>query len=89
LRVQFRTEVIARMLDEMPLSIESDASNSQGLVAHHFAYRVEGAPFADNQPDAWRQVLGPMKHFRFITGWGCLDVLALGDPEFAVIPMSH
>jgi hypothetical protein len=86
LRVKFGSEVIVRMLDEMPLSIESDASTWQGMVPHHFAYRVQGAPFAENQPESWVQVFGPMNHFRFVTGWGCLDVLTQSEPEFALVP---
>ena len=86
LRVRFHADVIVRLLDEMPLSIETDPSANRGLVPHHFAYRVEGAPFGENQPDVWREVLGPLKHFQFVTGWGCLDVLSKGEPEFAVVP---
>lgn len=88
LRVHFVTEVIVRMLDEMPLSIESDASTGEGLVAHHFAYRVEGAPFSENQPEAWRGVFGRLKHFQFLTGWGCLDVLSAKEPHFELVQAS-
>ena len=86
LRVSFKADVIVRMLDEMPLSIETDPSLSRGLVPGHFAYRVEGAPFDENQPSVWRDTLGPMNHFLFVTGWGCLDVLTRGEPAFEVIP---
>jgi len=86
LRVSFNADVIVRMLDEMPLSIETDFSTKRGLVARHFAYRVEGAPFSENQPEDWRVVLGSMKHFLFVTGWGCLEVLTKAEPEFAVVP---
>lgn len=85
LRVRFEANVIVRMLDEMPLSIESDPATWQGLVPHHFAYRVEGASFADDRSEAWREVLGPWNHFRFITGWGCLDVLTAGEPIFELV----
>jgi hypothetical protein len=88
LRVRFPTDVIVRMLDEMPLSIESDPATWQGLVPNHFAYRMEGASIAEDQPAAWRQALGTLKHFRFITGWGCLDILTAGDPEFQVVASS-
>ena len=88
LRVRFEKDVIVRMLDKMPLSIETDPSTWQGLVPHHFAYRVEGAPFAENQPEDWRGVLGPMNHFQFMTGWGCLDVLCSGEPRFEVVRTS-
>lgn len=86
LRVRFPADAIVRMLDEMPLSIETDPSASIGLVPHHFAYRVEGAPFDKNQPKVWREVLGSLQHYQFVTGWGCLDVLTRGEPEFAVVP---
>jgi hypothetical protein len=86
LRVWFDTDVIVRLLDEMPLSIETDPSASRGLVPHHFAYRVEGASFGENHPEAWRDVLGSMKHYRFITGGGCLDALSRNEPRFAVVP---
>jgi len=85
LRVRFANDVIVRMLDEMPLSIETDPSASRGLVPHHFAYRVEGAPFGENQPEAWA-ALGRLQHYQFVTGWGCVDVLTTGEPEFVVVP---
>jgi hypothetical protein len=89
LRVKFHGEVIVRMLDEMPLSIETDPSTSMGRVAHHFAYRVEGAPFSENQPEVWRGTLGALKHYQFVTGWGCLDVLSGSEPEFKVMAAGH
>ena len=87
LRIKFRGDVIVRMLDEFPLSTESDDSKWMGLVPHHFAYRVEGAAFAESQSDAWREMFGPITHFRFITGNGCLDVLAASEPVFTVVSL--
>ncbi|MEA3016423.1 MAG: hypothetical protein QOI38_1145 [Sphingomonadales bacterium] len=89
LRIHFETDVIVRMLDEMPLSIESDSSAEEGREPHHFAYKVEGAPFAENRPEAWGEVFGPMNHFQFVTGWGCLDVLTRGEPAFEVVQISR
>ena len=86
LRVHFGPDVIVRLLDETPLSIESDASTWKGMVPHHFAYRVEGALFAEHQCKDWKEVLGPLKHFLFITGGGCLDVLTQSEPVFEVVP---
>jgi hypothetical protein len=88
LRVRFGADVIVRLLDEMPLSIETDPSASRGLVPNHFAYRVEGAPFSASQSEAWQAALGTMKHYQFVTGWGCLDVLTSGEPEFEVVPLG-
>jgi hypothetical protein len=46
---------------------------------------VEGAPFAEKQAQAWREMLGPLNHFEFHTGWGCLNVLTAGEPIFEVV----
>jgi hypothetical protein len=51
LRVRFADQTIVRVLDEFALSTEQ--GTKMGLVARHFAYRVEGSPFADAQSDAW------------------------------------
>lgn len=84
-RVSFDSDVIARMLDEFPLSTEDNPAERDGLVPHHFAYRVEGDPFCEAQSDAWREVAGPVKHYRFLTGAGCLDVVTGGSPHFEIV----
>jgi hypothetical protein len=88
LRVTFNKQCIIRILDEMPLSTESDGGPSQGLVRNHFAYRVEGSTFVDAQSEAWKSVNSPVSHYRFITGWACMDVLSSAQPVFAVIERS-
>lgn len=55
-------------------------------IPHHFAYRVEVSLFAESQPAIWREVLGPLTHYRFITGGGCVDVLSSGETDFTVVP---
>jgi hypothetical protein len=85
LRVTFNKQCIIRILDEMPLSTERDSGPSQGLVRNHFAYRVEGSTFLNAQSEAWKSVNYPVSHYRFITGWACMDVLSSGQPLFAVI----
>ena len=87
LLVSFDTDAIIRILDEMPLSTESDPATWEGLVPHNFAYRIEGASFPGQQSSAWREVAGPVKHFRFVTGNGCLDVLTSGDPRISFPPV--
>ena len=77
--------VIVRMLDEFPLSTESDPKDWVGLVPHHFAYRVEGDAFFAAQSEAWRSVESSPKHYRFQTGMGCLDVISSGEPTFTVV----
>ena len=87
LRVSFRNDVIVRMLDEMALSTETDPATWDGLVPNHFAYRVEGDRFLEAQSEAWRYGQ-QVEHYRFITGWGCLDALSSLPPDFAVIPKA-
>jgi hypothetical protein len=77
--------VIVRMVDEFPLSTESDPEDWVGLVPHHFAYQVEGDPFFDSQSKAWRSVESAPKHYRFQTGFGCLDVISSAEPSFALV----
>ncbi|PKP92181.1 MAG: hypothetical protein CVT77_09825 [Alphaproteobacteria bacterium HGW-Alphaproteobacteria-16] len=85
MQVSFDDAVIVRMLDEFPLATEDGLEDRDGLVPHHFAYRVEGDPFLAAQSETWREVYGPLQHYRFITGAGCLDVVANGVPRFAII----
>jgi hypothetical protein len=84
IRVTFNKPCIIRILDEMPLSTDND-SPSEGLVPEHFAYRVEGSAFVDAQSEAWKLASAPVAHYRFITGWACMDVLSSGQPSFTVI----
>lgn len=88
LRVRFSGATIVRLLDEMPLSTEQQPANSEGLVPGHFAYRVQGATFADTQSEPWKKVHHPVRHYEFIMGWGCMDVLSGTDPTFEVIDIS-
>lgn len=78
-------EVIVRMLDEFPLSTESDPKDWEGLVPHHFAYLVEGDPFFTAQSSAWRSQAPDLKHYRFMTGSGCLDVITSATPRFGIL----
>lgn len=77
--------VIVRMLDEFPLSTESEPTEWAGLISHHFAYRVKGDAFLEAQSEAWRSMERSLKHYRFMTGAGCLDVLTSGEPHFRLV----
>jgi hypothetical protein len=74
-----------RILDEMPLSTEHESETSHGLVSDHFAYRLQGSAFAEAQSEAWKFVNAPATHYRFITGWACMDVLSAAFPSFAML----
>ena len=88
LRVSFDRPCIVRLLDEMPLSIEEDDTPNEGLVPNHFAYRLEGARFERIQSDTWKEIMGPVTHYQFVTGWGCMDVLSGATPSFSVVPQE-
>jgi len=89
LEVSFEDQCIVRLVDEMPLSTEADESPSEGLIPNHFAYRVEGALFFRMQSEAFKENAkvgsGSCEHYRFITGWTCLDVVTGAQPRFTVV----
>ena len=86
IRVQFDEVHIIRVLDEMPLSTEAEETPNEGLLPEHFAYRVEGAQFWQTQSEALKSVHKSAQHYRFITGWTCLDVIASLPPTITVVP---
>ncbi|HTO32957.1 MAG TPA: hypothetical protein VL202_17510 [Pararhizobium sp.] len=88
LRVSFERAELFRVRDEMPLSTEETWDDDSGLISNHFAYVVENSAFWNMQSEALKACNPKMKHFRFITGWTCLDVLANCDPNFDVIVAS-
>lgn len=77
--------IIIRILDDFALSTENAPAKHEGLIAHHFAYRVKGDPFLSLQSEAWRDHMGDVQHYRFMTADGCLDVIASGEPCFTLI----
>jgi hypothetical protein len=87
-RVTFNRSCIVRILDEMPLSTENDNGQPEGRIPENFAYRIEGSAFMDAQSEAWKIVNSPVSHYRFVTGWACIDVLSSALPSFAVIEHS-
>jgi hypothetical protein len=86
LRVKFDKVHIIRVLDEMPLSTEAEDMPNEGLVADHFAYAVEGSAFWQAQSFAFKKMFGKARHYRFVTGWTCLDVIAELPPSITVAP---
>jgi hypothetical protein len=85
LRISFDSPCIVRLSDEMAISTEEEDTPNEGLVPNHFAYRLEGARFSRFQSEMWKEVFGPVVHYQFVTGWGCLDVLSGGLPSFLVV----
>jgi hypothetical protein len=89
LRVRFDKTHIVRILDEMPLSTESEDTKSEGLVSEHFAYIVEDSLFWKSQSEAFKSVFNKARHYRFITGWTCLDVISDAAPIVTVTVRRH
>jgi hypothetical protein len=84
IRVEFDKTLVVRILDEMPLSTEEPLG--EGLVPEHFAYRVTGAKFWESQSDAISIIWKSAEHYRFVTGWTCLDVIATEPPRISLVP---
>jgi len=83
LRVQFGKTEIVRILDEMPLSTEGEDTKSTGLVSEHFAYRIEDSLFWKSQSEAFKAAVKNLRHYRFVTGWTCLDVISEQEPNIS------
>jgi hypothetical protein len=88
LQVRFGRVEIVRILDEMPLSTEAETTPNDGIIPDHFAYTVEGALFWQSQSEALKLTVPRMRHYRFVTGWGCLDVLSQDHPAFVAVARS-
>ena len=86
LRVAFRGDCIVRILDEFALSTEDDGGAEEGLVSNNFAYLVEGSKFFEAQSEAWKLAFPSVKHYRLITGNGCMDVLSSHSPTYGLVP---
>ena len=88
LRVQFQRVEIIRIIEEMPISTEPEETANEGLIANHFAYIVEGASLWNRQSEAFKTVYKETKHYRFLTGFDCLDVIAFDQPAFDLVSKS-
>lgn len=85
LRIEFEQVDLVRFLDEGAISTEeANLSSDLGLISEHFAYTVEGSTFWKSQSEIVTH-LPNLKHYRFVTGWTCLDVLARTKPAFSVV----
>jgi hypothetical protein len=89
LRVCFEKVEIVRILDEMPLSTEPEETANEGLVPDHLAYSVADATFWLTQSDALKTARPLLRHYRFITGWTCIDVISETSPTFLVAPRAQ
>lgn len=84
LRLSLDGVEVVRLLDEMAMSTEIDTP-FVGIVPDNLAYEVTGSAFWAQQSEALRLTRPKLRHYRFVTGWTCLDVLTEATPSFAVI----
>jgi len=84
-RINFEKPLIFRVLDELLLSTEREDDKNEGLVSEHFAYLVEDSAFFKSQSDAFRIIWPKARHYQFVTGWACLDVIADAEPSLSVV----
>lgn len=59
-------------------------TKSTGLVSEHFAYRIEDSLFWKSQSEAFKAAVKNLRHYRFVTGWTCLDVISEQEPNISV-----
>jgi hypothetical protein len=85
LRVRFFGSIIVRILDDFPLSTETASEDWEGLVRDHFAYLVEGDAFFAAQSESWKTLEGATRHYRFLTGNTCMDVISSSPPTFETV----
>lgn len=81
LQVTFFSPTLIRLLDHSALMTETKDAH-HGLVRECFAYRVEDDPFASTQSAEWADLMEGVRHYRFVTRWCCMDVLAPVPPDF-------
>jgi hypothetical protein len=74
---------ITRTIDEMALSTE-EPEKWVGLQPEHFAYEVTDPHFWRSQ-SAVLKADKDLKHYVFITGWTCLDVISRHPPTFSIV----
>lgn len=84
LTVRFDKTHVVRILDEMALSTETEDTPPEGLIAEQFAYLVEDSSFWKSQSEALKLIHSNARHYRFVTGWTCLDVISDEKPVMTV-----
>jgi hypothetical protein len=84
LRLSLDSVEVVRLLDEMAMSTEMDTP-MVGLVPDNLAYEVTGSAFWAQQSEALRLTRPKLRHYRFVTGWTCLDALTEATPSFAIV----
>ena len=80
-RASFRDPFSSRILTNVRIE-RLEAGEHQGLRRRYFAYSVLGADFWYEHFNA---MIDPVRHFRFVAGVNCVDVLSKETPVILVV----
>lgn len=86
LLIQFQSALVARLLDEMPASTETNPERWEG-VDGSFARIVHGNEYPTGS-DALFGVHREAKHYGFVTDDDCVDVIATDTPRARLIDIE-
>jgi len=81
-RIEFEGEFIFRVLDELWLSTTSNRNRWTGDLSS-FARTVRGDDFAELH-SFYFEMKGEAKHYQFVTGSACVDVIAYTPPKISL-----
>ena len=86
LLIEFDNALVARVLDEMWNSTETDSKRWMG-VDGSFARVIEGSEYPTS-PALLKTIHPDAKHYAFVTGDDCVDVIATDAPRARLIDLE-
>ena len=87
LLIEFDSALVSRVLDEMWNSTETDSKRWKGIDGS-FARVIEGSEYPTD-PDLLNTIHPDAKHYAFVTGDDCVDVIALDPPRAKLIEVEE
>lgn len=87
LLIEFDNALVARVLDEMWSSTETDPARWRG-VDGSFARIIEGSEYPSGS-EYLKAIHSDAKHYEFVTDSDCVDVIALGSPRAKLIEVEE
>jgi hypothetical protein len=87
LLIEFDNALVVRVLDEMWNSTETDSKRWRGIDGS-FARIIEGSEYPTH-PDLLKTIHLDAKHYLFITGDDCVDVIAIDPPLAKLIEVAE
>ena len=87
LLIEFDNALVVRVLDEMWNSTETDPARWRGIDGS-FARIIEGSEYPTGS-DHLKWIHPGAKHYAFVTGDDCVDVIALDPPRAKLIEVEQ